>query len=101
MTDYRRVIQLILEELARAGKGEVRPLPALAVEHELARLGGEDLPRVDRLVLFSPAIGVSLSSKRWPLNIATQLVGVIRPNGMYQLQWIQSPVATPSLTPAL
>jgi alpha-beta hydrolase superfamily lysophospholipase len=32
---------------------------ALAVEYALARRGGEDLPRVDGLVLLSPAIGVS------------------------------------------
>ncbi|MDD1650738.1 MAG: alpha/beta fold hydrolase [Methylococcaceae bacterium] len=32
---------------------------ALAVEYALARQGGEDLPRVDGLVLLSPAIGVS------------------------------------------
>jgi alpha-beta hydrolase superfamily lysophospholipase len=31
---------------------------ALSVEYNLARLEGEDLPRVDRLVLLSPAIGV-------------------------------------------
>ena len=31
---------------------------ALSVEYALARLEGEDLPRVDRLVLLSPAIGV-------------------------------------------
>ena len=32
---------------------------ALAVEYALSRLQGEDLPKVDGLVLFSPAIGVS------------------------------------------
>jgi alpha-beta hydrolase superfamily lysophospholipase len=32
---------------------------ALSVEYCLARLQGEDLPKVDRLVLLSPAIGVS------------------------------------------
>jgi alpha-beta hydrolase superfamily lysophospholipase len=32
---------------------------ALAVEYAAARLQGEDLPRVDRMVLLSPAIGVS------------------------------------------
>lgn len=31
---------------------------ALAVEYSLARLEGEDLPRIDGLVLLSPAIGV-------------------------------------------
>ena len=32
---------------------------ALAVEYAAARLQGEDLPRIDRMVLLSPAIGVS------------------------------------------
>jgi alpha-beta hydrolase superfamily lysophospholipase len=31
---------------------------ALSVEYALARLEGEEIPRVDRLVLLSPAIGV-------------------------------------------
>jgi hypothetical protein len=35
------------------------------------------------------------------VNIATQLAGVMSPNGMYQLQWMMSAVATPSPTPAL
>jgi esterase/lipase len=32
---------------------------AIAVEYAAARLQGEDIPRVDRIVLLSPAIGVS------------------------------------------
>jgi len=51
----------------RARIGSDRPLyfagystgAALAVEYELARLQGEDLPRSAGLILFSPAIGVS------------------------------------------
>jgi len=47
---------------------------ALAVEYAAARLQGEDLPRVDRLVLFSPAIGVSRAAAfAW---IPTSLSGI-------------------------
>jgi alpha-beta hydrolase superfamily lysophospholipase len=51
----------------RSQIGEGRPLvivgysngAALAVEYALSRLQGEDVPRVDGLVLLSPAIGVT------------------------------------------
>ena len=33
--------------------------------------------------------------------MATQLAGVISPQGMYQLQWIMSEVVGPSETPEL
>lgn len=55
---------------------------ALAVEYALARLQGEDLPRVDRLVLISPAIGVSPAAvfAVWQGRVATWL-------GVPKLAW--------------
>ena len=47
---------------------------ALAVEYGAARLQGEDLPRVDRMVLLSPAIGVSRAAAfAW---VPTSLSGI-------------------------
>lgn len=45
---------------------------ALSVEYALARLQGEDLPRVDGLILLSPAIGVSRAAAfaSWQAQLA-------------------------------
>ena len=87
--DWAAATRLATRHL-RAAVGPDRPLVtvgysnggALAVEHELAHLGGEDLPRVDRLVLFSPAIGVSPAAAAavWQSRLA-------RLPGMDKLAW--------------
>ena len=48
---------------------------ALAVEYALARLQGEDLPPVEKLVLISPAIGVSPAAglAAWQARVAALL----------------------------
>jgi alpha-beta hydrolase superfamily lysophospholipase len=64
--DWAAAVRLGTRHL-RERVGPERPLhvigfstgAALAVEYSLARLGGEDLARVDGLVLLSPAIGVT------------------------------------------
>ena len=64
--DFAAAVRLGARELA-ARVGPDKPLylfgysngGALAVEYALSRLQGENLPKVDGLVLFSPAIGVS------------------------------------------
>lgn len=64
--DFAAAVRLGARDL-RARIGPAKPLylfgysngGALAVEYALSRLQGEDLPDVDGLVLFSPAIGVS------------------------------------------
>jgi alpha-beta hydrolase superfamily lysophospholipase len=63
--DWAAAVRLIARDL-RARLPAQAPLhmigfstgAALAVEYSLARLDGEDLPRVEGLVLLSPAIGV-------------------------------------------
>ena len=87
--DWAAAVRLATRHL-RSAVGPDRPLVvagysnggALAVEHELARLGGEDLPRVDRLALFSPAIGVSPAAAAavWQSRLA-------RLPGMEKLAW--------------
>jgi esterase/lipase len=55
---------------------------ALAVEYAAARLQGEDLPRVDRMVLLSPAIGVSRAAAfAW---VPTSLSGI---HGFEKAAW--------------
>jgi alpha-beta hydrolase superfamily lysophospholipase len=64
--DFAAAVRIGAQHL-RARIGEQAPLvivgysngAALAAEYALARLQGEDLPRVDALVLLSPAIGVA------------------------------------------
>jgi alpha-beta hydrolase superfamily lysophospholipase len=56
---------------------------ALSVEYSLARLEGEDLPRVDGLVLLSPAIGVDPLAflAIWQARLGTL-------PGLHKMQWL-------------
>ena len=56
---------------------------ALAVEYALARLQGEDLPPVEKLILLSPAIGVSPAAALavWQARMAVWL-------GVPKLAWV-------------
>ena len=56
---------------------------ALAVEYSLARLQGEDLPPVEKLVLLSPAIGVSPAAAFavWQARVASWF-------GIRKLAWV-------------
>jgi alpha-beta hydrolase superfamily lysophospholipase len=56
---------------------------ALSVEYSLARLEGEDLPRVDGLVLLSPAIGVDPLAF---LAIWQARMGALP--GLHKMQWL-------------
>ncbi len=87
--DWAAAVRLAARELERhAGKG--KPLyivgysagAALAVDYAIARAQGEDLPPVSRMVLLSPAIGVSPAAA---LAVWQQRIGRII--GVPKLAW--------------
>jgi len=89
--DFAAAVRLAARDLAqRAGGG--RPLhivgysmgAALAVEYALARAQGEDLPAVARMVLLSPAIGVSPAAG---LAVWQKRAGVLL--GLDKLAWTE------------
>ena len=87
--DWAAAVRLAAKDLAgRAGPGGKLYMvgystgAALAVEYALARLQGEDLPPVEKLVLISPAIGVSPAAALavWQARFASWL-------GVPKLAW--------------
>jgi len=87
--DMAAAVRLAARDLARrAGPGKPLYLvgystgASLAVEYALARLQGEDLPPVERLVLLSPAMGVSPAAALavWEERLGTWL-------GVPRLAW--------------
>jgi alpha-beta hydrolase superfamily lysophospholipase len=88
--DWAAAVRLAARDLAqRNGSGRKLYMvgystgAALAVEYALARLQGEDLPPVEKLVLLSPAIGVSPAAAFavWQARLAGWL-------GIRKLAWI-------------
>ena len=87
--DWAAATRLAARDL-RARIGPARPMvlvgystgAALAVEYAAARLQGEDLPKVDGLVLLSPAIGVSKAAAF--AGVQSWLAGV---DGLEKAAW--------------
>ncbi len=88
--DWAAAVRLTARDLSRrAGPGGKLHMvgystgAALAVEYALARLQGEDLPPVEKLVLLSPAIGVSPAAAFavWQARFAAWL-------GIDKLRWL-------------
>jgi alpha-beta hydrolase superfamily lysophospholipase len=88
--DWAAAVRLATRDM-RARLPEEAPLylmgfstgAALSVEYSLARLEGEDLPRVDGLVLLSPAIGVDPLAF---LAIWQARMGALP--GLHKMQWL-------------
>ena len=87
--DWAAAVRLAARDLARRAPGGKLYVvgystgAALAVEYALARLQGEDLPPVEKLVLLSPAIGVSPTAAFavWQARLAGWL-------GIRKLAWV-------------
>jgi alpha-beta hydrolase superfamily lysophospholipase len=88
--DWAAAVRLATKDL-RARLPDKAPLylmgfstgAALSVEYSLARLEGEDLPRLDGLVLLSPAIGVDPLAflAIWQARLGTL-------PGLHKMQWL-------------